>query len=175
MDLPTAPYWQFALGSEGEVVTGLDELAQALKILLHTPLGSDPLRPEFGCDLLQHLDRPGPQATAAVIREISRAVARWEPRISLQKIRVTEITAEGTVALAITWTPSEVEGGSSASSSSSASTTTEVTVSGDYVPTSAVGAPGGVAPLSAAGIVPAQYLPESSGSDISVIVDGGEL
>lgn len=172
MDLPTAPYWQFALGSEGEVVTGLDELAQALKILLHTPLGSDPLRPEFGCDLLQYLDRPGPQATAAVIRTVSRAVARWEPRITLQAIRVTEITAEGTVSLAITWTPAE---DSSSSSSSSGSTTTEVTVSGDYVSTSAVGAPGGVAPLSAAGIVPAQYLPESSGSDISVIVDGGEL
>lgn len=172
MGLSSAPYCQFALGSLGGVVTGTEELAQALQILLNTPVGAVPLEPEFGCDILQHLDRPGPGAIAAMIKEISKAVARWEPRITLQTVRVTEITAEGGVTLAIAWTPAESESDSASSTTSSTSaTTTEVTVSGDYVPTSAVGAPGGVTPLNSSGLVPSEYLSIS----ISGEVDGGEL
>jgi hypothetical protein len=121
--VPTVPYWQFALGSAGETVTGLDELAQALKILITTPLGSVPLRPDFGCDLQPHLDKPGPKAIADLIKEISRAVAIWEPRITLQTIKVTGLTAAGGLTLAISWTPTM-----DSSSSTDTAQTTEVSV-----------------------------------------------
>jgi phage baseplate assembly protein W len=121
--VPTVPYWQFALGTAGEIVSGLDELSQALKILITTPKGSVPLRPDFGCDLQAHLDKPGPQAIADLIREISKAVATWEPRITLQTIKVKSITVGGGLTLAITWTPT-----TDTTSSTDTAQTTEVSV-----------------------------------------------
>ena len=56
--------WQPALGSLGEVVTDLADIAQAIDIILTTPRGSDPHRPTFGADLLQFIDQPEIAATA---------------------------------------------------------------------------------------------------------------
>lgn len=120
MATSTAPYRQLALGTVGELVTGLDELAQALRILINTPVGSRPRRPDFGCDLTSHMDKPGPQAVGAIIREVSRAVAVWEPRITLQTVRVKSLSADGGLTLAITWTPTT-------ESASSSDDTTQVT------------------------------------------------
>ena len=98
---------------------GLDELAQALRIIVTTSLGSVPLSPEFGCDLLPYLDRPTPQALPGIIRAVSRAVARWEPRVKLQKVQVVAGDQAHRRTLRMIWSPTE-------SSITASSQTTEV-------------------------------------------------
>ena len=40
--------WQPALGEIGAVVVDLEDIAQAIRIIVTTPQGSDPHRPLFG-------------------------------------------------------------------------------------------------------------------------------
>ncbi len=47
----TSVFWQPALQAPGEIVRGLDDIRQAIQIILRTPRGSDPHRPEFGSNL----------------------------------------------------------------------------------------------------------------------------
>ncbi|HKD77359.1 MAG TPA: hypothetical protein VKB76_17775, partial [Ktedonobacterales bacterium] len=47
----------------GNVVQGVADVNQCITIILTTPLGSDPLLPTFGCDLLSWIDRPVDVAT----------------------------------------------------------------------------------------------------------------
>ncbi|AZE49568.1 putative bacteriophage baseplate protein [Pseudomonas chlororaphis] len=54
----TAAHWQPALGTPGEVVEGLRDIDQSIHIVLATPKGSDPHRPEFGSDLHLYIDWP---------------------------------------------------------------------------------------------------------------------
>jgi phage baseplate assembly protein W len=88
----------------GEVVTGLEEVAQAIRIILSTPLGSVPHRPTFGCDLFEQVDRPMPVAIPAIIRSTFRALRQWEPRIDVKRVSVTPALV-GAVVLTITWSP----------------------------------------------------------------------
>jgi len=83
---PQTPHWQLALGSEG-VVQQLGDISQSIRIILTTPKGSDPLRPDFGCDALNYLDLPLPAARPHLAREIRAALA-WEPRIRVEGISI---------------------------------------------------------------------------------------
>ncbi|MCC7753101.1 baseplate protein, partial [Escherichia coli] len=47
----TSVFWQPTLQAPGEIVRGLDDIRQAIQIILRTPRGSDPHRPEFGSNL----------------------------------------------------------------------------------------------------------------------------
>ena len=164
---PRVPYWQISLQAEGEAVQGVAELGQALQILVTTPPGSVPLDPEFGCDLLRYLSQPAPVSTAAIIREVSRAVARWEPRVTLDKIQVVAGDQPHQRTLRLVWHPAP-ESPSSASSSS-ATQTTDVALDSRYVRRSEVGAPGGVAPLDGLAQVPERYLP-AEGHDFGEVL-----
>ena len=75
----------------GEVVTGMDDIHQAIHILLGTVPGSDPHRPTFGCDIWRHLDAPLSHARPRIVRDVIYAIDRWEPRV-----RVVRVTVEQT-------------------------------------------------------------------------------
>lgn len=120
--LPASPYWQLRLGAVGEAVTGLEDIEQCLQIIVTTQPGSDPLRPEFGCDLLPDLDRPWSVAVPSIVRQISRAIARWEPRAELQKVQVVRGDAPSAATLRLLWHPA-TESPASASSSPTTQTT----------------------------------------------------
>ncbi|WP_027190075.1 GPW/gp25 family protein [Fundidesulfovibrio putealis] len=98
--------WSPEVGSIGQVVEALNDIRQAISILLKTPKGSDPHRPEFGCDAWRYLDKPVTVAVPNVIRECTDAVERWEPRAKLKRITwsvdgsTLELTLEWTAALA---------------------------------------------------------------------------
>ena len=97
-----ALHWQPALGRDGDIVTGLDDIAQAIAIVLTTPKGQVPHRPEFGSDLWRYLDRPVNTVRAAVIAETADAIAAHEPRA---RVRDVTVEAEGArLVVAITWT-----------------------------------------------------------------------
>ena len=84
----TAAHWQPALGTSGEVVEGLRDIDQSIRIILITPKGSDPNRPTFGSDLHLYLDWPTNRVTPHLVREAFDAIRHWEPRVSVAQVKV---------------------------------------------------------------------------------------
>jgi uncharacterized protein len=84
----TAAHWQPAHGTSGEVVQGLRDIDQAIRIILCTPKGSDPHRPEFGSNLHLYLDWPTNRVTPHLVREAVDAVRQWEPRVSVVQVQI---------------------------------------------------------------------------------------
>ncbi|MFP1859614.1 GPW/gp25 family protein [Lonsdalea quercina] len=82
-------FWQPALQHPGDLVEGAADLAQSIFIILRTPRGSDPHRPEFGSDLHRYLDYPIDRAIPHVVRESVEAIKRWEPRCKLLGVKPT--------------------------------------------------------------------------------------
>jgi len=70
----------------GNVVQGVDDVAQCIGIILTTPKGSDYLRPTFGADIWQYIDFPLPAAIPQIVRELYDAISLWEPRVKLISI-----------------------------------------------------------------------------------------
>lgn len=96
--------WSLKLNTIGEVVEGLDDVEQCIRIILTTPKGADPLRPTFGSDLWQYIDYPLDAAVPAIVREATEAIRLWEPRIALSS--VTAVPDPGTLGrliVTITW------------------------------------------------------------------------
>lgn len=84
----TAAHWQPTLGTSGDVVEGLRDIDQAIRIILTTPRGSDAHRPEFGSLLHLYIDWPVNRVTPHLVREAVDAIRRWEPRISVVQVQV---------------------------------------------------------------------------------------
>lgn len=85
----TAAHWQPALGTSGEVVEGLRDIDQAIRIILTTPKGSDAHRPEFGSDLHLYIDWPTNRVTPHLVREAVDAIRRWETRVSVVQVQIS--------------------------------------------------------------------------------------
>lgn len=94
-DSITATDWQPKLGAPGAVVEGAADIDQCIQIILTTPKGSVPHRPDFGSDLWRYLGRPIDAARPNVIRETVEAIGRWERRVEVT--RVTLRLADGAV------------------------------------------------------------------------------
>lgn len=66
---------------------GSDRISQAIFVILETEPGERIMLPEFGCPLQQFIMEPNSYAThAAIGREINLALARFEPRISVEDV-----------------------------------------------------------------------------------------
>jgi phage baseplate assembly protein W len=73
----------------------LDSIKQNISIILTTPKGSDPHRPEFGSDINSFIDLPLTVITAGKIKsEITDAIERWEPRVTLNSCEVRKVGTE---------------------------------------------------------------------------------
>ena len=86
----------------GRVVQGIDDVAQCIRIILTTPLGSDFLRPTFGCDLWQFIDKPMTLAIPALVRAIADALELWEPRVKLLRVLAQPLSDQGGAHLEVT-------------------------------------------------------------------------
>jgi phage baseplate assembly protein W len=100
--------WSLKLGGIGDVVEGVADVEQCLAIILTTPKGSDVLRPTFGADLFGYIDSPITTAIPVIVREVSAAIAAWEPRVKLISVRVapasdTTSQAGAHLSLRIAW------------------------------------------------------------------------
>lgn len=98
------PYqdWQPELGTDN-IVGGLDDIDQCIRIILETPQGSDPHRPEFGSRIHRYIDWPQNRVTPHLVREAVDAVRRWETRVEIANVSVSH--QEAAVELLVQWKP----------------------------------------------------------------------
>jgi phage baseplate assembly protein W len=79
------------LWSEGEL-----NVRESICIILRTRPGERLMRPDFGCDLDRFLFEPNSVGTLRLIQEeVKGALTRWEPRITLDDIRVETNATDG--------------------------------------------------------------------------------
>jgi Bacteriophage baseplate protein W len=84
--------WPVEADSTGMIalVSGANELEQAMYLVLATYPGERPMRPEFGCRLQEFVFAPADATTAALIAgEVRASLMRWEPRITVDDVLVT--------------------------------------------------------------------------------------
>lgn len=83
-------HWQLRAGesdpASGGIVTGYDDIDQEIRTIILTPIGSVPINPLKGCDLLPWIDRPPAIAIPRITRAIWDAVTMWVTRIELQPV-----------------------------------------------------------------------------------------
>ncbi|MBZ0251808.1 MAG: GPW/gp25 family protein [Candidatus Methylomirabilis sp.] len=80
--------WSPRLGSEGEVVEGVQDVAQCVAIIVATPPGSVAHLPEFAFDARAYMDRPINAIEGPLKRDLRAAILRWEPRVAALEIAV---------------------------------------------------------------------------------------
>lgn len=81
--------WALSATEQGAVVQDLEDINQCISIILATVKGTDPLRPEFGCDILKWIDKPVNQAIPNIIKEAVAAINMWEPRVVVTSAKAT--------------------------------------------------------------------------------------
>lgn len=84
--------WAFpvALDPQGRVALarGDRDIEQAIRLILLTPRGQRPRRPEFGCQIHDLIFAPNDTTTAGLAEYYVReALARWEPRVDVRRVR----------------------------------------------------------------------------------------
>jgi len=111
--------WSLALGAIGEVVEGIGDVAQCIRIILTTPKGSDPLRPTFGADVWQYIDRPLNLAVPSIVREVTEAITLWESRVQVLSVSAQPATGSvGQLVVTLTWQLKLGAGGAAVQSTS---------------------------------------------------------
>src|SRR5947209_14341961 len=79
------------IGTNGSMQWSSGELnvREAICIILRTRPGERIMRPDFGCGLDRYLFEPNSISTLRLIQEeVKRSLMRWEPRITLDDVRV---------------------------------------------------------------------------------------
>jgi len=103
IDIPNVPYWQPKTGKHGEVVTGLDEIGQAIETIFTTQIGSVPLMPRFGYDALRALGKPIYTAKR-ILERMAIEAFYWEPRVEVLSVNAA-IVSESAALLCLVWRP----------------------------------------------------------------------
>jgi phage baseplate assembly protein W len=85
--------WAFPLGVDVKggilVVGGIEEIEQAIHLILATTPGERPMRPEFGCNLADFVFEPmEPTTFGRIAFSVEEAMRRWEPRIVVDDVSV---------------------------------------------------------------------------------------
>lgn len=87
--------WKFPIRINGRggfsLVSGEQDVAEAIWIILTTRRGERIMRPEFGCGLNDYVFAPNNASTrGAIAYQVQQALTQWEPRIDLIDVRVEE-------------------------------------------------------------------------------------
>lgn len=83
--------WRFPLGVDmrGGIALshGVDDIEEAIEIILSTPRGYRVMRPEFGCRIHELQFAPINSSTmAAAVQYVTEALQWWEPRIDVIEV-----------------------------------------------------------------------------------------
>lgn len=72
-----------------------DSVRQAIRVILQTRQGEQLMRPDFGAGLSGFMHEPNTLTTRRRIRDsVSESLGRWEDRIMLDRVDVTEVPGE---------------------------------------------------------------------------------
>ena len=98
--------WAFpaAISRTGSVrlVSGVDEVDAAIRMILSTVPGERVMRPDFGCAMWELLFAPLTAGTLGLVEQAVReALQRWEPRIAVESVLATADQATGTISIAV--------------------------------------------------------------------------
>jgi hypothetical protein len=86
------------------LVTGVEEVDAAIRMILSTVPGERVMRPEFGCAMWEQLFAPLTASTLGLIEQAVReALERWEPRIELLTVEADGEQATGTVHIVVAY------------------------------------------------------------------------
>ena len=73
------------------LASGERDIVQAIRIILETVPGERVMRPQFGCRAWELVFSPRNAATRTLLGHyVEQALARWEPRITVQAVRVLD-------------------------------------------------------------------------------------
>jgi phage baseplate assembly protein W len=101
--------WAFPGGvSSGggvRLVSGGAEVDAAIRMILSTVPGERVMRPDFGCAMWDYVFAPIDANTLGMIEKTVRdALARWEPRITLEEVSAVPHPHEGRVSIQLAYT-----------------------------------------------------------------------
>ncbi|MFI9155489.1 GPW/gp25 family protein [Streptomyces sp. NPDC053367] len=93
------------LGPAGlEESAGLRKIRESIRIILGTQHGERVMRPDFGCNLARLMFEPNNASTASLARYyVEEGLTRWEPRIELVRVTVTNDSVRATLRIDITY------------------------------------------------------------------------
>lgn len=75
-----------------------EEIAESMRLILGTSPGERPMRPDFGCPIHDHVFAPADAPTIGLIGfEVRNSLARWEPRIEVIDVQVTQDESQPTL------------------------------------------------------------------------------
>lgn len=93
--------------TSGKPLSSTDHIRQSVQDILSTPLLSRRMLPEYGSELPDLVDHPDDKTTEIrIIMATAVALARWEPRISVDSVNSVSVAA-GKILLTIAATDIE--------------------------------------------------------------------
>lgn len=88
--------------STGKALGGLDHLKQSVRDILLTPLGTRVMRRDYGSRLFELIDAPmNSQTIIEIIAATAEALAKWEPRIVVERVVLDAGAESGRIALTL--------------------------------------------------------------------------
>ena len=73
----------------GQTLAGLDHLRQSIADILSTPLNTRVMRRDYGSRIPELIDQPiTPRLAVELYAATAEALARWEPRFKLTRVRI---------------------------------------------------------------------------------------
>jgi phage baseplate assembly protein W len=86
----------------GKALDGMEHLKQSVQDILTTPLGTRVMRREYGSRLFELIDAPINSSTIInIVSATTAALAKWEPRILVERVLIDDADATGRLALTI--------------------------------------------------------------------------
>ena len=73
----------------------IEDIEQSIEVILTTPKGAKIWEPEFGCDLINYLDKIAPNVIPRITAEVWDAIERWEDRVRLLNVDIESIDQGG--------------------------------------------------------------------------------
>lgn len=77
---------------QGALLGGTEHIAQSIRDILTTPLGTRIMRPDYGSRIFELLDNPvNEEFFADLFAATFEAIDKWEPRVRALRIKVSDI------------------------------------------------------------------------------------
>jgi phage baseplate assembly protein W len=84
-----------------ELITGIEDIEQAIRIILSTHPGERVMRPTFGCRAHELIFEPRSPTTISLLQEyVHEALRVWEPRVEIIQVNVTSDDSFGSTLIA---------------------------------------------------------------------------